>query len=697
MSSVEFPRPDVSEWRRRVEQGLAGRPFDEALTQHSLEGIELEPLFTERPAGSPPGTAVEQGAAAAFGRWRIGQEVAQPWVLDAARAMDADQRDGVELYWLRCGSPAARTRRELETATACDGVHLSDVHDAEELVETLAVDTCFVLEAGADALALAATWVAAARGLGFEPESLLGSFGCDPLATLAATGRLAGGLSCAFRQMADLAAWTGDRAPGARAVMVSTRPYHEAGCHRAQELAYALATGVEYLRRMTAAGLPLAAAVRQIDFAFSVDSELFAEIAKLRAVRRLWTKVRRAWGDGEAGATPSLYVRTSARESSRLELATNLLRAAAQGFAAAAGGADALVVAPHDAAAGWPSDAARGQAVAVQHLLRDEADLARVRDPGAGSWYLESYTDRLARSGWELFQDLERQGGMARCLLDGIVADQIAGVAEERLRRIKTQQSPKIGTSAFVDLAARPARAHPPERADESDDDLDDEGLSHVEALLDQALDATATSGRPEAGLAVVDLSVVAPGDPGELMDVSVDAAAAGAFTHELAARLWAGGEAVECRRLTPIRPAEVFEDLRAAVDGWTTEQGHPPRAVLVELDGEGGADAPPAVIRELLATTGIDATVAGEDPEAAFAEPGARIAVVFGAGAGDLQRVAVEAERLRRAGAVCVVLARRAVDRAEMESAGVDDLLFAGCDVHAVGRGLLDRLGASV
>jgi methylmalonyl-CoA mutase len=165
-------------------------------------------------------------------------------------------------------------------------------------------------------------------------------------------------------------------------------------------------------------------------FAFSVAEDLFVEIAKLRAARLLWSKALDAAGV-EDGRT-WIHARGSTRGFSASDPRTNLLRGTVQYFAASVGGADSIALTPYDLLAEAPGGHGRRLAAMTQHVLAEEAFLGRLADPAAGSWFVESLTDRLARAAWKLFQELESGGGLVHCLRDGRVHEVVRRSAERR-------------------------------------------------------------------------------------------------------------------------------------------------------------------------------------------------------------------------------------------------------------------------
>ncbi len=424
---------DYAVWRESVESGLGGETFDDALTFTTRDGLVVEPLYAaESVAGlelaPPPGTPPYTRGTRAEAGWRIGQEITCPPTAEAVETMRAGQRRGVDLLWLRFVDAGAIA--------------------VEELVAAVEPGTEVVLDIGAGARVLASGWLAASRQLDLRPA---GCFGCDPLTRAVAAGRYAASLEDSLGETAELAACCVAEAPGMRSVLVSGTRLHNRGATPVQELAFAIAAGVEYLRRLTAAGLTVDQAAGQVDFTFSIGRDFFGEIARLRAARLLWSKVVGAAGGGKAAQAMRLHARTSRVEASRLDPWMNLLRGGAQSFAAAVGGAESIVCAAHDQVLGAPGERGRRLAVGVQHILDEEAQVGRVVDPAGGSWYLESLTDALARAAWRELQILERRGGMAGCVRNGIVPGLLAAAAADRRWAVAEGLEPVIGASVYVD------------------------------------------------------------------------------------------------------------------------------------------------------------------------------------------------------------------------------------------------------
>ncbi len=707
------PDAEYAAWRRGVEQALGDVSFEDALVSHVAGGLDVEPLYTATslgddfdPAALPGRPPYSRGRAADAG-WRIGQEIAHPWAGEAAEAMRADQQRGVRLLWLRMGGIVSPGDSELETAIHYSGLSITGVDDVEKLVAAVLPGTEVVLYSGEEALATAATWVAAARRRDLEPRDLRGNFGCDPLGDLIDGGLLHGSLERAFRQLAELAAWCTAEAPAMRGAMVSTSAYHDAGADAVQQLAYAIATGVCYLRQMSEGGLGLDAAAAQLDFSFSVGRDFFLEIAKLRAARLLWSKVTRAAGIGEQGQAMRIHACTSAFETTRLGPWMNLVRGAAQSFAAALGGAGSIRTAPWDEALGWPDDHSRRLAVGVQHLLAEEARLDRVVDAGGGSWYLESLTDQLARRAWELFRELESRGGMARSVTSGLVAEKVSVAARERYEAAATRSAPIIGASAFADLTEEPFTAKRPERKElphrplydlaEESDSISIQELLDLEGIrLEREIDEMK---HIDAMLAAVELSMEAPGEPGELMELSIEAAATGARAEQILDALIKGSEMAKCDDVVRFRLANLFELLRSSSDRWLEQTGRRPGILFLRLgpsgDGRAVADRE-AFARRLFAAGGVESIEGGDvtvaDAAERYVESGAVAAAIF-AGKTLHAEVAEVAARLGQLGAEVFVAGSPQEHEAAFADAGVSGFVHDGCDVPALLGPFCERL----
>jgi len=182
-------------------------------------------------------------------------------------------------------------------------------------------------------------------------------------------------------------------------------------------------------------------------FSVPVGSDLFMEIAKLRALRQCWSQVVAACGGDAQAQCAVLHVFTSSRTKSQRDPWVNMLRETTEAFAAAVGGADAITTAGFDRALGLSTDFARRIGENIQVILDEEAHVTQVADPAGGSYYVEKLTDALAASAWELFQQIEGEGGMAQALVSGRIAARLEATAETRAANIAKRKQALTGVS----------------------------------------------------------------------------------------------------------------------------------------------------------------------------------------------------------------------------------------------------------
>jgi methylmalonyl-CoA mutase len=446
---AEFPQADREAWLalvdgvvrkagRIAEDAPPGAGFEE-LTRRTPDGIPVRPLYTAQDAPDPdavgvPGAAPYVRGGRANGPapdgWDVRQRHADPDAAAARTAVLADLENGVSSIWLAVGAGGTAVA---DLGAVLDGVHL----DLAPVVLDATADTAETELAAAGAF----LELAGDRG----GRGLLGTLGLDPVGRRARTGA-----GPDIDVVVPTAVTTASGFPQVRVVVVDALPVHGAGASDAQELGFSLAAGVAYLRALTGAGLDLATAAGLLEFRYAATAEQFPTIAKLRAARRLWSRVTEACGEAlpqyqHAVGSPSMLTRR--------DVHGNLLRGTVAGFAAGVGGADAVTVAPFDAALGAPGSFSRRIARNTQSLLVQEAHLARVVDPAGGSWFVESLTGELAGAAWAFFQEIEAAGGVLAALDAGLVAERVATVRERREEAAARRTAPIVGVSEYAHLA----------------------------------------------------------------------------------------------------------------------------------------------------------------------------------------------------------------------------------------------------
>lgn len=697
----DFPAVDYDAWRQVVEKDLAGAPFEKRLVTQTYEGIGLQPLYTAehwKQAGDPsgfPGLAPTTRGSSVLGGvlhgWDICQEHTHPDLSRTQAAILTDLERGVTSLLLRL-DVAARNLLDPRSPDASnlvgrDGLPVYARQDLDMLLAGVHLDMVGIhLEAGAAFLPAAGMLASLWRTRGIKSEDARGAFNADPLAVLARDGRLPCSIDQAMKQLADLARWTHNNLPRVTSIRVGTGPYHHAGAHAAQDLGFSMATAVAYLKAMTDQGMSVADAAGQMRFAFSLGCNQFLAIAKLRAARKLWAAVLDAVGVKPEEAPMRIHARMSKRVITARDPWVNLLRNTVCCFAAGVGGAEVITSEPFDKAIGLPDDLARRIARNTAIILQEESHLLRVLDPAGGCWMLENLTDELAEKGWAVFQEVEKQGGMAAALSNGWVAEQIESAFAPRQKNLATRKDAITGVSEFPNLGEKPVVRTSPDYA----------------AISEVAVARLSTrEGGPGADVAKAAITRAAEGNAsGGVMDAVVDAARADLSLPVIFEALVKSPEPVSQAPIAPHPYAEPFEQLRDASDLYLEKTGSRPKVFLANLGPVAQHIARAGYSRNFFEAGGFDVIgnngfADGQAAAEAFRESKAAIAVICSSDKLYETMVADAAPKLKAAGARRVILAGHpGANEAAFREAGVDRFIFIRCDVLATLSELLREEG---
>jgi len=672
-----FPPVTKAEWIARVEADLKGGSFD-SLRSETLGGIPLEPLYTADDLGGVeptgfPGVFPFLRGAAPLGGWKIRQEYDHPRPTVCGEMIRRDLERGVEALWVRLGPRY--------------GCRVLTVEDLDTLFESVDLGTTSLyLEAGSDALAVAAGLVAVAERRKVGANRLTGCFGMDPIGRLAASGRIEGGLHARLAELRDLGAWCSEHAPSLRAVCVSSEAYHDGSASTVQELAASIATGVEYLRQLTDAGLSVDAAARQVLFTYPISSDFFIQIAKLRAARWLWARVVVAAGGEPRAGAMEIHAQTSRFTKTRRDPWVNMLRATAECTAAVLGGAQSVATLPFDAAIGPPDELAQRLARNTQVVLREESHLDAVADPAGGSWFVEKLTSDLGRAAWEEFQRIEAAGGIVSALGSGWSIDSVGKVADEAHACIAKRKTPVVGVSEFPNL---------------QEDAVQREQVSaeEIKRLFKESLDSLDLGAHRGKLIEIARAVEANDHNAGDLTDVCISATLSGADMYSIATVLQHGQPDFYLEPVSQWRQADVWERIRDRSDRHAGATGARPTAFLANIGPISAHGARSNWTQNLLAAAGVDSvTNEGFDDEtfgAAYADSSAGMAVICGSDSDYKQLLEPVVASLKASGCPVLLVAGRPGEReSQLREAGVSDFVFVGADVLQVMRQVLEALG---
>lgn len=650
--SSAFPDATEADWQGLVEKMLKGKSPD-TLNSKTRDGVVIQALYreTDFPASTDPnglpGTApFVRGTSArkdAYLPWDIRQVVSHPDVKAAHDELMADLERGVSSVELRIDTTGER------------GIAVQSVADLDTLLDGVMTDLAGValtnsaLEGfGLEGAALLAAWC---ESKGKDPAAQKFAFNVDPIAELARSGSLPDTFEAALK---ETAAFVKDVAPvytSSTFIRVDARPAHCAGGTEAQELAFAMASGVTYLRALLEAGLTLEAANASLLFTLAVGPEYALETAKLRAARRLWADVTKAFG-AEAGLPMKLQAVTSRRMLTKRDPWVNLLRNTAACFAAGVGGADIVTVRPFTDAIGLADKLGRRTARNTQIMAQEESSLGKVADPAAGTWSIGKLSEDLAAKAWEIFQSIEAEGGIGASLQVGSFQAKVADARAMARKDIAKRKQPITGVSEFA---------------------LIDEEVPKIidrEAFLPNVASDT---GAAPASRAFADL-----------------AAAAGngaSVTKLLAAE---SDDHAQADPLFPVRWSEPFEILRDHADAMKAKTGKQPEVFLACLGPIAKHNARASFAANFFAAGGIAANMGNapydslETLGADFKASGAVLCCICGS---DDQYAEIGEEaamelRNSKEDARIYLAGRPGELESTLKTAGVDDFIYVGADL---------------
>ncbi len=486
-----FPEPTLGEWDEAMLKVLnRGRPegkelgLDAAmkrLRSTTIDGLVTEPLYTQAdrvelgyPGVAPftRGTTVKDGDMDA---WDVRALHEDPDVATTRQHILTDLERGATSVWLRV-DPDAIAASDLGTALADVLLDLAKIDISSHTDQVAAAEAILAIFEASDA----------------DHSQLKLNLGLDPIGQAALNGTAAD-----LSRLAEFAT----RLQGytkSRAVVVDATHFANAGAGDVHEVAWAIASGIEYVRAMIAQGLTAEQAFDTITFRVSAGVDQFATIARLRALRTLWNRVGEVFEVPAAQRGARQHAVTNFRELTRDDPYVNVLRGTISTFAAAVGGAEAITVLPFDTVAGLPTAFSRRVARNTQLVLAEESNIGRVNDPAGGAWYVEQLTDQLAKAAWLQVRKVEAAGGIAQALADGVLDADLAELRTARAARLANRTRPLTGVSMFPNPAEQPldnpARPQAPE--------LGGWTFSRDAEVFEQLRDAVGAAGTPSVFLA---------------------------------------------------------------------------------------------------------------------------------------------------------------------------------------------------
>ena len=332
------------------------------------------------------------------------------------------------------------------------GVAIDSLRDFETVFDDISLsDVSTSMTINAPASVLLAMYVALGDQQGVPREELRGTIQNDVLKEYIARKTYIYPPEPSMRLITDVFDFCAGETPNFNSISISGYHVREAGATAAQELAFTLGDGIEYVEAATDAGLAVDDFAPQLSFFFASYNNVFEEVAKFRAARRMWAKIteERFGAEHEKSKQLKFHTQTAGSTLTAQQVENNVVRVAYQALAAVLGGTQSLHTNGKDEAISLPTEKSVRTALRTQQILAHESGAADTIDPLAGSYYVEALTDELEQEAFEILADTDDRGGMLRAIESEWVQRRIQDVAFERQREVDEGERVIVGVNEF--------------------------------------------------------------------------------------------------------------------------------------------------------------------------------------------------------------------------------------------------------
>ncbi len=605
-------------WRDLAQKELRARPIED-LTWKTLEGIEVQPLYTEDDAQALPHLGSLPGFAPFTRGVKATMYAGRPWTIrQYAGFSTAEESNAFYRKALAAGQQGVSVAFDLATHRGYDsdhprvvgdvgkaGVAIDSVEDMKILFDGIPLDKVSVsMTMNGAVIPILANFIVTGEEQGHDRAVLSGTIQNDILKEFMVRNTYIYPPEPSMRIISDIIQYTSDEMPKFNSISISGYHMQEAGANLVQELAYTLADGREYVRAAIAAGMDVDKFAGRLSFFFAIGMNFFMEAAKLRAARLLWHRIMAEFEPKNAQSSMlRTHCQTSGVSLQEQDPYNNVIRTAYEAMSAVLGGTQSLHTNALDEAIALPTEFAARIARNTQLILQEETGVTNVIDPLAGSYYVESLTHELAEKAWALIEEVEAMGGMTKAVASGMPKLRIEETAATRQARIDRGTEVIVGVNKY--------------RKDKEDPidilDIDNAAVRTSQIARLEKIRATRDEAACQAALAELERRAV---EGGNLLEAAVEAARARASVGEISMSMEKifGRHRAEVKTLAGVYGAayegdEGFAAIQASVEAFAEEEGRRPRMLVVKM-GQDGHDRGAKVIATAFADIGFDVDV---------------------------------------------------------------------------------------
>ncbi|AXI53944.1 methylmalonyl-CoA mutase [Sulfitobacter sp. JL08] len=605
-------------WAEAAKAELRNRSLED-LTWHTLEGIDVQPVYTDEDMADLTHLGTLPGQAPFTRGVKSTMYAGRPWTIrQYAGFSTAEESNAFYRKALAAGQQGVSVAFDLATHRGYDsdhprvvgdvgkaGVAIDSVEDMKILFDGIPLDKVSVsMTMNGAVIPILANFIVTGEEQGHDRAVLSGTIQNDILKEFMVRNTYVYPPEPSMRIIADIIEYTSTEMPKFNSISISGYHMQEAGANLVQELAYTLADGREYVRAAIARGMDVDKFAGRLSFFFAIGMNFFMEAAKLRAARQMWFEIMKEF---EPKNPKSSMLRTHCQTSGvslqEQDPYNNVVRTAYEAMSAVLGGTQSLHTNALDEAIALPTEFSARIARNTQLILQEETGVTNVVDPLAGSYYVEKLTADLMAEAWKLIDEVEEMGGMTKAVASGLPKLRIEESAARRQAMIDRGQEVVVGVNKY-----KLDKQDPIDILDIDNDAVRTGQVARLEKMRATRDDAACTA-------ALNELTRRAS-EGGNLLDAAVDAARARASVGEISMAMEKefGRHRAEVKTLAGVYGAayegdEGFAAIQKSVEDFAADEGRRPRMLVVKM-GQDGHDRGAKVIATAFADIGFDVDV---------------------------------------------------------------------------------------
>lgn len=486
------------------------------------------------------------------------------------------------------------------------GVAIDSVEDMKLLFDQIPLDEMSVsMTMNGAVIPILAFYIVVAEEQGVKPEQLTGTIQNDILKEFMVRNTYIYPPLPSMKIIADIFKYTSQKMPKFNSISISGYHIQEAGGTNEIELAYTLADGLEYLRTGIASGMDIDDFAPRLSFFWGIGMNHFMEIAKMRAGRLLWAKIVKQFNPkNEKSLALRTHCQTSGWSLTEQDPYNNIARTCVEALAAALGGTQSLHTNALDEAIALPTDYSARIARNTQLFIQNETEICKTVDPWGGSYYIETLTHQLAEKAWELIEEVEKHGGMAKAIEKGIPKLRIEEAAAKKQARIDSGKEIIVGVNEYI------------VDADEEFEVREVDNTKVRSSQIERLTKIKANRNNEKVQAALKNITEIARSGNGNLLDAAVLAARERATLGEISDALEEvfGRYQAQIRSISGVYSSEVMDDkdflkAKALADEFAQLDGRRPRIMVAKM-GQDGHDRGAKVIATSFADLGFDVDI---------------------------------------------------------------------------------------